>query len=122
MNAKKIITELQKTYPLKRIILDNKKNPREIICEIEGTSEHPEFSIAIAVIDSSAPHFHKKAEETYEVLQGTLRINIGNNIKMVTEGESLVIKKEEVHSAIGDETWVRVTSIPGWDKEDHTLV
>lgn len=73
MNKKKIIAQLKSQYPGKDIIQLPPENPVEIICEVDPTSEHPEKSVAIAVIESSYPHFHRNSEETYKVLKGKLR-------------------------------------------------
>jgi len=121
MNIEKIINELSKKYPGKKIIKNREENPTEIICEVDPASNHPEKGIAIAVIDKSEPHYHKKTTEKYKVLKGKLIININGQDYKLQEKEELVIKPGSIHYAIGDETWVEVYSEPGWLSEDHIL-
>lgn len=122
MHAQKVIDELKKQYTFKKIVQNDKTNPTEIICEVEPTSEHPEYSVAIAVIDSSNTHYHTKATETYTVLKGILTIVKDGIEHTLKEGRSLVIRPGEVHQAKGNETLVHVSSNPGWTREDHIVV
>lgn len=121
MNVKRVIAQLKQKYPGK-VIIENKNKQgvtTEIICEIEPTSDHPEYSVAIAVIDSSTLHYHKKITETYKVLKGTLAVfKINEEIKL-EEGDDLIIKPGEIHSNLGDETWIECTSSPGWEVDDY---
>jgi mannose-6-phosphate isomerase-like protein (cupin superfamily) len=121
MNSKKVITKLKQQYPEKTIInnLDNKGKISEVICEIEPTEDHPEYSLTVAVIDNSIMHFHKKTEETYKVLTGQLTIVTDTKIIKLKAGEEVTIKPGTVHANIGKETWVEVTSKPGWTLGDH---
>lgn len=43
-------------------------------------------------------HFHKKKEETFTVLYGTLDVTYNGKCKMVTEGESVVVERGVNHS------------------------
>lgn len=122
MNITKVISRLNNEYPGKNIIKNNKEYPTEIICEIEPTKKHPEYSIAIAVIDQSLPHYHKKTVETYEVMEGELRVVVDGTECKLNTGEKLIIKPESIHSARGNQTIVRVSSKPGWTFEDHILI
>lgn len=63
MNVKKVIGELQRKYPGKPILKNIEQNPTEILCEIEPTENHPDYSVTIAVIDKSILHYHKKITE-----------------------------------------------------------
>jgi len=121
MNVAKVIAELKKKYPGKAIVENkNKKGiTTEIICETEPTSDHPKYSVAIAVIDSSTLHYHKKITETYEVLKGKLKIFKKNKECVVRKGEKVIIKPGEIHSNKGKETWVTVYSEPGWMVDDY---
>ena len=122
MNTNQVISELSKKYPDKKIVRNEKDNPTEIICEVDPVTEHPERSVAIAVINKSEPHYHKKSTETYEVMKGELMINKDGREYKLREGDKLTIKPGEVHYAIGNETWVKVYSSPGWIPEDHLLI
>ena len=121
MNAKLEITRLKQKFPGKPIILLPVDNPSEIICEIESSNDHPEYSIATAVIDQSAPHHHLRSVETYKVERGQL-ILTENGIEMtLEEGDTHTIYPPTVHSARGNATVVKVKSEPGWTAQDHIL-
>lgn len=124
MNVKKIIRKLKKQYP-GRVIIENKNEKgvtTEIICELDSTKDR---SCAIAVIDSSTIHYHRKITETYKVLEGTLKVFKYDESKKeyfehkVKECESIVINPGEIHSNLGDETWVEVISEPQWTIDDY---
>lgn len=121
MNATKVINRLAKQYPNCTIIKNLDKNGRvtEIICETKPTQDHPEYSEAVAVIDSSIMHFHKKTTETYKVLKGELTVVTDKETFHLKEGDSLILKPGTVHANIGKETWVKVYSEPGWTLGDH---
>ena len=119
--AQEIIDRFATDYPDKDVIALPEDEPTEIICEVDPTSEHPEYNVAIAAIEESAPHFHKRAEETYEVLEDELTLQVGDDTIHLKPGESHTIKPGIIHSALGNFTLVRVTSLPGWTQEDHIL-
>lgn len=119
MNARAVIAKLHKLYPGKTMVKNDEKNPTEIICEIEPTSEHAGYSVAIAVIDRSIPHYHKKSEEEYEVIKGNLVVTIEGKEFTLHTGEKITIFPGRTHSATGDETWIKATSRPGWKPEDY---
>ena len=121
MNATNVIQKLKKDYPGKTII-ENKNESgitTEIICEIEPTKEHPEYSLAIAIIDSATLHYHKRITEIYKVIKGTLTVFKKNKEITLKKGEDLVIKPGEIHSNKGKETWIECYSEPGWMIEDY---
>jgi mannose-6-phosphate isomerase-like protein (cupin superfamily) len=113
VNASKVISELQSQFPGKAIFPDHKKNPTEILCEVDPTSDHPEYSKAIAIIDRSIPHVHYETKETYKVLKGSLTVHISGIEYQLKEGESIVIEPNKIHWAEGKETWVECYSEPG---------
>lgn len=122
MNSQKIIKELHDKYPGKRIILNPPDNPTEIICEIEPTEEHPEKDVALAIVDRSEPHYHKKSTEIYEIIKGTLTVYKDGKKYVVQKGDKLTIEPNVVHYVEGDEVWLLAYSTPGWTLEDHILV
>lgn len=122
MNITNVIEELKKKYPGKRILLNDRKNCTEILCEIEPTALHPSHSVAVAVIDNTIDHFHDTSEETYTVIKGVLSLTVDKKKFVLNEGQSLVIKPGLVHTASGNETWVKVSSRPGWKQKDHHVV
>ncbi len=122
MNTGSIKKQLQTKYPGKFIVENEIDNViTEILCEVEPASEHPEYSKAIAVIDRSLPHFHRKLIETYTILKGELVLHINDKEIKLKEGDSYTIEPHFVHWAEGEETWVEVTSTPGWVLDDHIM-
>ncbi|MDP2864166.1 MAG: cupin domain-containing protein [bacterium] len=122
MNTEKVIRELFQKYPGKKIIKLPEDNPAEIICEIDPAIDHPEKGIAIAIIDKSEPHYHKKITERYKITKGELTVFINNQGHKFKEGDSLTVKPGEIHYAVGNETWAEVNSEPRWTQEEHILV
>jgi mannose-6-phosphate isomerase-like protein (cupin superfamily) len=121
MNIPGVIEELKKKYPGKKILLNNRQNCTEIVCDIDPAPLHPSFSEAMYVIDKSDPHFHSVSKETYKVEKGVLSLVVDGRQYVLNVGQSLVIEPGQAHHATGSETWVKVTSKPGWKKSDHKL-
>lgn len=122
MNVKEIINNLKKEFPDKNIVLNPKNKPTEILCEVDPSSFHPNYSEAVTYIKSSAPHKHLKAEEIYRVEKGRLIVYLDGVTKIIEEGQSIVINPEVIHWAKGDWTRVFVRSEPGWIPGDHIPV
>lgn len=121
MNTEKVIKGLSQKYPDKKIIKLPEDNPTEIICEVYPATNHPKKGIAIAIIDKSEPHYHKKTVETYKITKGELTVFISDKEYKLKEGDSLTVNPGKIHYATGNETWVEVYSEPGWTQEDHIL-
>lgn len=122
MNVAQVIEHFQQSYPGKTIKKLPEANPTEIICEIDPTSDHPDYDVAVAAIKDSHPHYHRKTTEVYRILKGTIMLRAGDETVILHEGESYTIKPGTVHSARGDFTLLEVTSRPGWTVEDHIIV
>lgn len=122
MNKATIVEELAKKYPGKTVMCLPEDVPTEIICEVDPTSDNEEKSLAIAIIDRSAPHYHKKATEQYTVLQGELSLFVDGERHDLQEGDTFSIHPGQIHYAIGNGTWVECHSEPGWIPEDHLRV
>lgn len=123
MNVTEIIKRLKIRYPGK-FIVENKIDgvTTEILCEIEPTFEHSDWSLAVAVIDKSEPHYHNELTETYKILKGKLTVFIEEKAHQLEEGDEIEIHAGKTHYAIGNETWIEVRSSPGWKKEDHIII
>ena len=121
MNVPKIIKQLKKKYPGKQIIKNKNADGEvvEIVCEVEPTEDHPEYSNIVAVIDNSILHMHKKATETYTVTKGELTVFMADRNVQLKKGESLTIKPGEIHATLGNETFITVYAEPGWTLDDH---
>lgn len=120
-HVKTIIANLQTKYPGREIICDPPTNPMEIIVEIEPTGDHPDRSLALAVVGKSKSHYHQKSTEVYEVVKGTLTLVINGTKHLLKAGEKMTIHPFAVHHAEGDEAWFLTYSTPGWTVEDHIL-
>ena len=121
MNIPGVIEELKKKYPGKRILLNNRTNCTEILCEVDPTSAHPSHSEVVAIIDQTDKHLHNQGTEIYKVVKGVLSLVVDGRILVLNEGQSYTISPGQVHQATGNETWVQVTSKPGWKKSDHKI-
>lgn len=122
MDAKTIIKELEETYPNKLIKQLPENTPTEIVCEFDPLTEHPEYSLAIAVIDRSAPHYHKRMTEIYHVIKGELKLHVDDEEFVMYEGQQYTITPGRIHWAEGHATWVEVYCSPGYQESDHILV
>lgn len=122
MDVEKIIKELFDKYLGKRVIKNPESNPTEIVCETVPAVVLGDRGVAIAIIDSSKPHYHKKIIEKYKVLRGKLTVFKNGKLYKLQAGDELTVMPDEIHYAIGDETWVEVISEPGWTPDDHFLV
>ena len=122
VDAKKVIKQLKVEYPGKKIIADPEDNPTEIIVEIEPTKEHPERSLALAVVGRSKPHYHKESTEIYETVKGRLKLYINGKKYVLEKGEKMTIKPNRIHHTEGEEAWFLTYSNPGWAFEDHIVV
>lgn len=124
MNTEKVIMELKSQYPQGKIVknLNHQKVVTEIVCELES---EPGRSRAIAVVDSSTLHYHKKITETYKILKGSLTVLKYDKLAVeykefeLNEGDEIVLHPGEIHSNIGDETWFEVISTPAWTPDDY---
>jgi len=116
VNSAKILEKLKHDYPGKNIVLNPKNEPTEIVCET-----NPEQGEAVIIIDSAAPHHHLHTTEVYKVSEGHLTLYIDGCEKELEEGDEFTIYPNEVHFAIGDETWIDEVSTPPWTAEDHIL-
>lgn len=122
MNSKEIVAQLHEEFPGKTIMELPSENPTEIICEVEPTANHPEYSVAVAVIDRSEQHRHDISEETYEAEKGEVTLFVDGKEQILGEGMSLVVQPRSVHRAVANGARVKVTSRPGWTPQDHILV
>lgn len=119
MNVGEVMKQLETKYPNKAVFKNDEGNTTEILCETDPSSNHPDHSTAIAIIDKSEPHMHLNTTETYKVIKGSLKLHIGKESIELNEGESYIINPGISHWAEGNETWLECYSEPGWTIEDH---
>lgn len=98
---------------------DDPDNATEVVVEV---SRDERESVAVALIDRSAPHMHYATTEVYIVEEGELTVYVNKVKHLLRPGEQLTILSGEVHWAEGDSTRVRVVARPPWTSADHVLV
>lgn len=121
MNKQLVLKKLKKLYPNKTIVCLPKNNPTEILCELEPSGKHTEYSLVVSVIDKSVEHYHLMTTEHYKVIKGELDLFVDGVKHHLAEGDEFVLKPKQRHYAIGSETWVECYSTPGWTAGDHFL-
>src|SRR3989344_6143213 len=120
--SKRITEQLRERYPEKNSF-DLDGRGFHFVCEVEPTSEHPEYDRAIEVIIDSKPHKHLKMTQQYTILSGTLELHIEDKAVKLKAGDKYTIEPGPVHWAkSNDECWLEIYSTPGWTKEDHVVV
>lgn len=124
MTLQEVTAYFDKNYPNARIIEIPEGNPLEIICEIDPSEQHPNYSVALAAISASKRHKHATATEAYEVISGTLLMEVDGSFNTLYEREKITVRPGQVHAATStvDYALVKVTSQPGWTEADHILV
>ena len=104
---------LQRDYPEAHIVV---ASPDEVIAEM-GDGE----AIVAISTTGSRRHFHLKTRETYEVIEGTLAVDVSGRGRVLEKGETFVINPPDVHKAagVGHPATFRVKSEPPWVYADH---
>lgn len=121
MNVESVLKTLGELYPEAKIIQNKDRNGNviEINCQLHMTKGLSEI---ISVVDQTPIHFHKQATEVYEILRGKLIFKKDKEDLLLQVGDKIEIEPKEVHGGQGDETWVKITSRPGWNILDHSIV
>lgn len=110
---------LNEQYPdLKRIVRSGVRElaVNELVAELGD-------GVAVAVIDRSRPHFHLRAQETYELIEGRLGLVVAGKVVVLDAPlRSAVVEPGVVHNAITlnrGPAVVEVVSSPPWTASDH---
>lgn len=118
-----IIQKLNQWYPGKKVLRLPEDTPTEIICEVEPSVDHPNWSEIVAVIKKSQPHYHTISTEVYKIKEGQLILHIENETLVMNPGDTYTIRPNQVHWAEAtDWAWISATSKPGWVPTDHIFV
>ena len=120
MRVKEITKQIKGAYPEAHLVVTRKRGRRvtEMVAELGIQSTHPLQSDAIAIIEESDEHYHKKTKEIYFGIKGTTTVVVDSVEHKLREGESLTINPGQRHYATADKSWVKVTSTPPWDSND----
>jgi mannose-6-phosphate isomerase-like protein (cupin superfamily) len=74
---------------------------------------------------STAPHFHRLTEEIYFILEGSGRMTVDDESRLVTAGDAIAIPPRAVHTItnVGSTTLrFLCCCAPGYEHEDTVLV
>lgn len=71
----------------------------EIVYEVTTAEDGLPFGIAIADIEQSVPHYHRRTVETYTGVQGELEVKMGEDTHVLRPGDVLQIPVGTIHSA-----------------------
>lgn len=124
MDKGKIVASLRETYGVERaIICLPEENPTEIICELIKNTLR-DHSSAIAVVQRSAPHYHRVLTEIYEIEEGAIHLHLDDRMFWVGKGETFIIPPLRVHwvESVAASATIHVVTSPIWTPEDHILV
>lgn len=103
------------------------KNPggediQEIIgIQSGGIHSHSLAQVTLSPGKSSAPHFHKKSEESYLILSGTASLIIDEVEFELMPGEAVLIEAGEVHKILNVHEANLVflaVCVPAWEPDD----
>lgn len=107
---------------MKVISRDKVKSIKNVCGTIKELYSSRDLSLSIATITGkSTPHMHKRMEEIYFVIKGSGRIFIGDESKIIKEGDLIVIPKNKFHYVQTEDNEtieVIVATHPGFDKND----
>jgi mannose-6-phosphate isomerase-like protein (cupin superfamily) len=107
------------------LIFNQKNFPAEVLYEITSLATKLPFGIAIADIELSARHFHKKTIETYTVVQGDLEVTLDGKKHLLHPGDAIKIQPGMIHTArsISEKpARIVVVCIPEFSLEDYIPV
>jgi mannose-6-phosphate isomerase-like protein (cupin superfamily) len=116
------IAELEIKYPGLPITKRPEVNPQEVLVELPSSVIM--HGTAIVLIRQSAPHYHLRKTQVYEVLDGTLSLCADELETVLHQGDIYIVRSGLPHSAKSLEekaVKVKVTSFPN-DPTDHHLV
>ena len=113
--VERIRAELLREYPGSQVKVTDDR--AEMIAEISPGR-------AVAVIERSLPHFHRRMTEIYKVLRGTLYVACGGSGHVLGVGDALTIEPGQIHHArgAGAPAWIEVLSQPAWTADDHLIL
>ena len=104
-------------------LYQNRKDfPAEIVYEITTLADGLPFGLALADIQQSEAHFHKKTIEIYTVVQGTLEVYLDGQAHQLRTGDTIKIPTGVDHFARSlDDTPARlmIVCIPEWSQNDY---
>ena len=122
MDVQKAIRDLKVLYPGKKVFINSKENPTEVMCELESARINPDRSVFVAIIDTRIEHRHRQSVEEFEVIKGTLFLSVSGREYTLTAGRKMKIMPGQVHAARGNGAWIKITSTPGYIPTNMVLV
>lgn len=120
--SERILGKLRTMYPGANAF-DVDGRGQHFACEVEPTSYHPEYDLAVEIIVSTLPHKHLKSSQKYTVIEGELELHVDDQIVILKPNDTYTVLPGKVHwSKSPGECLVEEVSRPGWTKEDHIAV
>jgi len=101
------------------------EHPKETVYEIITAENGLGWGLAIADIEESELHVHKKVKEIYVVLEGALEITLDGHRGRFKPGTCIEIfsgVKHKARSLRKERARVGVFSIPPWISKDHFIL
>lgn len=99
--------------------------PKETIYELISSHDGLGWSLAIADIVDTVPHYHRRTLETYTVVTGILEVTVDDEKHVLHPGDVITIPIGSIHSARSltqEPARILVSCLPGWTSDDHNLV
>jgi mannose-6-phosphate isomerase-like protein (cupin superfamily) len=113
-------------YINRKSIPPRSRKPEEVVFEITTGKHRIGCGLAIADIQRSGKHVHRKTLETYTLVSGKLRVHLGNRVTVLeSPGQTVTIPLNTPHWAESLEATparISVFTIPAWTKKDHILL
>jgi len=113
-----LVEEFQKRFPGRDVLESPDGDPSAfVLVEIERDQAGSK-SVALAFIETLAPHYHELATEEYFLESGSAIVVVDGTKHWLTSGQTLTIPPGAVHSVINSNGLFRLTSTPAWSPED----
>lgn len=81
-------------------------------------ADTPVANLHVTHITDSTRHFHRACTEYYYVLEGTGKMELGDEVVDLSPGVTIVIEPGTPHRAYGDITTI-VFGVPAWEHTDE---
>jgi len=90
-----------------------------------GTQQHSLAQVTIPPGKASLKHYHPVAEESYYILSGTGRLEMGGGTALLRAGDGVAIPAMQVHQVfnVGDDDLVLLAvCVPAWTPDNSVYL
>lgn len=124
MTLQEALNYFERRHPGASLIEIPEHSTSEVMCMIDPTEQHPNYSMAISAVSASQPHKHARSTVEYEVVEGAVLVDIEGRITTLYPREKITIQPGQVHSVSGIEDYslIKIVCQPGWQRDDHIFV